>query len=128
MTVKIATPYRPISLNVHSTLDWLFVMIGAAGPFALGYWQELLPTAYTYAAVAIGVGLNAITAYPGGIAKLLPMRWHQFVEWTSPGPFIVGPWFVLADYPAAKWLLIGIGVAVVLNTALTQKSRAPVAG
>jgi hypothetical protein len=122
MTTKILTPYGPVTLGVHSVIDWLLVAIASAGPFALGYTGELWPTAYTYAVVGVGLVLNAATNYPGGLAKLLPMKWHQFIEWTSPGPFIAAPWLLFGSHPAT-WLLTGIGAAVVLNTALTQKSK-----
>jgi hypothetical protein len=122
MTTKIMTPYGPITLGLHSAIDWVLVAIGAVGPFALGFTDQVWPTVYTYGVVGVGLLLNAATAYPGGLAKLLPMKWHQFIEWTSPGPFIIAPWLLFGSHPAT-WLLTGIGVAVVLNTALTQKAK-----
>ena len=125
MTAKIMTPYGPIHLGVHAAIDWLLVLAGAAGPFALGYADEFWPTAYTFAVTFIGLGLNAATDYPGGLVRVMPMRWHQFIEWTSPGPFILAPWLLFPDATGMKWLLTGIGAAIVLNTALTRKGSRP---
>jgi hypothetical protein len=115
--------YRPIGLAVHSIVDWLLVAAAVAGPAALGYVDQFWPAAYTYGAAGIGASLNLITNYPGGLARFLPMRWHQLVEWTSPAPFIAGPWLLFPEAVEMKWLLTTIGVGVLLNTALTRKVR-----
>jgi hypothetical protein len=112
-----------VGLVFHSILDWVLVAIGLAGPVVLGYTNQLWPTLYSYTAVGVGILLNLATNYPGGLAKLLPMRWHQAIEWTSPAPFIAGPWLLFPDAVEMKWLLTGIGVAILLNTALTQKMK-----
>jgi hypothetical protein len=126
MTERAFVSYGPIRLGLHAAIDWILVVVGLAGPLVLGYFDQLWPTVYTYAAVGIGILLNAATDYPGGVLKLLPMRWHQFIEWTSPAPFIAGPWLLFPEPAEMKWLLTGVGVAVLLNTALTQKSRSAV--
>lgn len=123
MTQTALVSYGPIRLGLHAAIDWLLVVAGLVGPFVLGYTDQFWPTAYSYAAVGIGIVLNAITNYPGGVAKLLPMRWHQFIEWTSPAPFIAGPWFLFPDATEMKWLLTGIGIGILINTALTQKLK-----
>jgi len=124
MTQRASTSYRPIGLAFHSVIDWLLVAAGLAGPVALGYSDQLWPAAYTYGAVGFGALLNFATDYPGGLVKLLPMRWHQFVEWTSPAPFIAGPWLLFPEAAEMKWLMLAIGAGIVLNTALTRKARA----
>jgi hypothetical protein len=128
---KTPASYRPFGLGFHSVVDWLLVAVGLAGPLTLGYADQAWPAVYTYAAVGIGVLLNSITDYPGGLARLLPMRWHQAIEWTSPAPFIAGPWLLFPEAAEMRWLLTAIGAGVLLNTALTRKARptpAPSAG
>jgi len=124
MAQRAFPPYAPNSLQSHAVIDVALVLAGYAGSAWLAYTGELLPAAYATGLTTFGLIVNLLTNYPGGvIAKALPMRWHQFLEWISPAPFILAPWLLFPQSVFGTWLLTGIGIAVVLNTALTQKLK-----
>jgi len=115
--------YGPIAIKPHVALDYTYVALGLAGPWLLGYSHHVGATAYTLALALFGLGLNLLTDNPGGVWKVLPFKWHQFVEWAAPPPFIVVPWLFFADAGAMPWFLSGIGVAILVNSALTRPIR-----
>lgn len=112
--------YAPISLDTHVALDYGLVALGLAAPWLLGFSHLAGATAYTLALAAFGLGLNLVSNFPGGLWKRLPFRWHRLVEWSSPPPFIVGPWLFFADAGAMPWVLSAIGTGILLNAALTR--------
>jgi hypothetical protein len=115
-----ARPYGPLTLRMHMALDYALPVFGLACPWLLGYshWQGA--TLYTFGLVAMGLGLNLVTQYPAGLLRLLPFAWHRWVEFTSPAPFILGPWLWFADAGAMPWAMSGIGAAILFNAALTR--------
>ena len=116
--------YAPISVRAHACLDAIFVVIGLAAPWALRYGDHRLATLVTLALVAFGLGLNLVTAYPGGLWKRLPFRWHRTIEWTAPVPFAGLPWLLFPEAGAAPWFLSALGIAILLNSVLTSPNRA----
>jgi hypothetical protein len=113
--------YAPISLPLHVGLDYTYAISGFLAPWLFGYSQHTGATIYTLALAAFGLGLNLVTDNPGGLFKLLPFRWHQWVEWATPGPFIIVPWMFFADAGAMPWALTAVGLAILLNSALTRE-------
>ena len=114
---------RFISLKSHAIIDAALVVIGFAGPWVLGFAGANGAYYYSLFVVIVGLGLNLATNYPGGLVKLLPMKWRQVIEWTSPLPFIVVPWLEYRDAGAMPWFLTAIGLAIFANTALTREAK-----
>lgn len=112
--------YRPVPIKLHVALDYLYVALGLAGPWLFGFSHHFGATAYTIALAIFGLALNVITDNPGGVWKVLPFKWHQYVEWAAPPPFIVVPWLFFPQAGAMPWLLTGIGVTILVSSALTR--------
>jgi hypothetical protein len=68
--------------------------------------------------------MNLITNYPLGVLKMLPMKWHRRVEFTTPGPFIAVPWIFFSEAGAMPWACTAAGLLVVVNALLTQERHA----
>lgn len=112
--------HGPIGLRLHAAIDVALVILGLAGPWALGYADEPLALGYTLLAAAGGLGLNLLTDYPVGVLKLLPLEWHRRIEMTSAVPFIIVPWLFLRAHAEMCWLLTAIGAVITLNALLTR--------
>lgn len=112
--------YAPISLNAHALLDGLLLGLMLVAPWLYGYTQYEEATQYSVGLFVIGMGLNVVTNYPLGLLRLLPMQWHRMVEFTSPMIFIVIPWLFFADAGIMPLIATGVGVGVLVNTALTR--------
>jgi len=112
--------YEPIGLGQHVALDYLYVGAGLVAPWVLGFSQHTGATAYALALAVFGLGLNALTDYPGGVLRVIPFRWHRLVEWASPPAFVVVPWLFFAHAGAMPWFLSAVCAAIVLNTAFTR--------
>ena len=112
--------YGPNNLRLHVGLDYLFVALGLVAPCVLVYSQNFEATAYTLALTLFGFGLNLVTDYPGGLWRKLPFKWHRYVEWTTPVPFILIPWLFFSHAGAMPWFLTALGVAILLNSTFTR--------
>lgn len=117
--------YGPFGMPLHVRLDHGLVLLGAASPWVLGFSGHLGATLYTLGLAAFGLGLNAITDYPGGIWKVLPFNWHRYVEFAAPPPFILVPWVFFADAGAMPYVVSALGVAIVINAVLTRPRQNP---
>lgn len=69
---------KPISPGLHGLIDYGFGVLNTAGPAALG----LTGSARAVPAVAAAVQgtLNALTAQPYGVAKVVPFNLHGRLE------------------------------------------------
>jgi hypothetical protein len=56
---------------------------------------------------------------------MLPMKFHRFMELTSPPITLVVPWMFFADAGAFPWVMSAAGIAVVANAALTRPVAPP---
>jgi hypothetical protein len=113
--------YGPINIKQHVILDYFFVALGLVAPWVLGFSQHQGATVYTLALALFGLALNVITNNPGGLWKVLPFEWHQYVEWAAPPPFILVPWFFFSDAGAMPWALTAVGLAILLNSVFTRR-------
>ena len=118
------TPYAPISLKAHAILDAALLGLMLIAPWLFGYAQHTGATQWSVALFFIGMGLNAVTDYPLGIVRKLPMKFHRMVEMTSPGIFILVPWLFFRDAGAMPWVATLVGVGVLLNTTFTREVKA----
>jgi len=112
--------YAPYPLTLHVAFDYALVAIGFASPWFLRFSEYEGATQYALALAAFGLLLNVLTAYPGGLWKLLPFRWHRFVELTSPPAFMMVPWLFFAEAGAMPWAFTCIGAAIFVNATLTR--------
>lgn len=115
--------FSPVRLRLHVWLDYAFVLVGFAAPWALGYHVQAAATLYTLGLASFGLALNIITNYPGGVWKLLPFKWHRYVECAAPPPFIIVPWIFFAEAGAMPYVLSALGVGVVANALLSRPVR-----
>lgn len=120
---------KPFPLSLHVVLDYAFVLIGLSAPWALGFQEQTAATLYTLGLAAFGLGLNVVTQYPGGVWKVLPFKWHRYVEWAAPPAFVVVPWMFFAEAGAMPYVLSALGLCIFANATFTRpKSSSAAAG
>jgi hypothetical protein len=113
--------YGPIPLNLHAALDALILGGLLMSPWMLGFSHHREASLWVVVLFAGGMGLNLITNYPLGLIKKLPMKWHRWVEFTTPGVFIAVPWLFFAHAGAMPWACTAAGALVVLNALFTRE-------
>jgi hypothetical protein len=110
----------PFPLSLHVALDYAFVLIGMTAPWTLGFQDQTAAMLYTLLLATFGLGLNVVTRYPGGAWKVLPFKWHRYVEWAAPPAFIAVPWLFFPSAGAMPYVLSALGIGIFTNATLTR--------
>ena len=115
-----------ISTRVHGTLDYVVAVAFALAPAILGLTGIAAWLAYTLAVVHLLITLA--TDFDRGVAHLLPVRWHGWIELVVSLALLVGPWLLgVSDDATARTFYIAAGLVIFVVWALTA-SRAREAG
>jgi hypothetical protein len=114
---------QPITPTAHGVADYVSAATFAAAPSMF----QMPPAAATLSR-ALGASyasLSAATAYPLGVAKLVPFPAHLTMDALMAPVLAASPWlFGFADdKPARNFFLAMAGVTAVV-TALSQRRRA----
>jgi hypothetical protein len=100
--------------RVHGYLDYMAVLLLALAPTLFGFSGT--PAILAYVAAAAQLGMSLMTAYPLGVAKVLPFTVHGGIEVAVTILFLVSPWLLgFADQTAARnfFLASGVGLGLV---------------
>ena len=108
-----------ISIKHHGILDYITVLAFALIPTIFGL--EGTPAYLSYALAAIHLLMTLLTAFPLGVAKLVPVKLHKLVE-TIVGPvLIIAPWVLgFSENLTARSVYIGMGVIIIAVGLLTD--------
>ncbi|NUP12104.1 MAG: hypothetical protein HOW73_39160 [Polyangiaceae bacterium] len=100
-----------LSPKVHGIIDYLAVAMLAVAPALFGFAGI---AAYLCYASAVGLlGLSLLTAYPLGIAHVIPFTIHGGIEVGMTLALVAAPWlFGFSDVPAARNFFLISGVAL----------------
>src|SRR5688572_30277433 len=108
-----------ISLHVHGYLDYVTVVVFLLAPTLIGLTG--IPAMLAYALAGIHLAMTLGTDFPLGIAKLIPIPIHSWIE------RLVGPLLVLVSFipgfaidTAAQVFYLVIGVVIILVGLLTD--------
>lgn len=109
---------KPITPTMHGVLDYFTSSALIAAPRMLG-WSDLTRQLLTASAFAT-IGYSALTRYPLGMLKLLPMRTHLALDMAS-GALLCGASLLVHSLPARERAsLMGIGLYELGAVALSQ--------
>ncbi len=108
-----------ISIKVHGILDYLTVLIFAVAPTMFGFSGA--PSYLSYALSGIHFLMSALTNFPLGAWKVIPVSIHKLVE-TIVGPvLIVLPWiFGFASDLPARYFFLALGFVIIAVGLLTN--------
>jgi hypothetical protein len=83
------------------------------------------PASICYALALVQLGMSLVTAYPLGLAKLLPFTIHGGIELVASIFLVAAPWlFNFADDHAARNFFVIAGAGLLLLYAITDYKAA----
>ena len=97
--------------RVHGYLDYAAVLLLALAPWLFGFGGT--PAVLCYVLAASQLGMSLLTAYPLGIAKVIPFTVHGGVELAVAIFLVVAPWlFGFDGVDAARNFFIAAGIGL----------------
>ena len=108
-----------ISIKNHGFLDYITVLAFALIPTVFAF--EGIPAYLSYALAAIHLVMTLLTAFPLGVAKVIPVKLHKLVE-TFVGPILVIiPWVLgFSENLTARYVYIVMGLTIIAVGLLTD--------
>jgi hypothetical protein len=101
----------PLSPRVHGFIDYGSVVFLVLSPMLFGFSGVPATLCYLFAGALLVLSL--ITAYPLGVAKLVPFTIHGAIEAVSAVGLVLAPFlFGFSDVPAARNFFLVAGVAL----------------
>lgn len=113
---KLLTP------RTHGILDYVTVVLFALAPSVLGL--EGLPATMSYALAAIHLVMTLVTAFPLGVASVVPFPLHGMVELAVAVMLLALGLFLFEGTARVFYLVMGVVIALVWAT--TDYQTAPV--
>ena len=111
-----------LNSKTHSAIDYLVVVFLWLSPrlFNLSYPISTM----TYLLGAVHLALTVFTNFHFGLIKIIPVRWHGWVELVVaivliPSPLWLGG-YVMSENLIDKYFFSGFGVAVLITWAVTD--------
>ena len=102
----------PLSPRVHGFLDYGAIALLFLAPTLFGFGGVAAGILYVVAVAYLAMVL--LTAYPLGVAKVIPFTTHGWVEAGLAAFFILAPFlFGFSDVPAARNFFLVAGIALV---------------
>ncbi|HKO46420.1 MAG TPA: hypothetical protein VJV79_01775 [Polyangiaceae bacterium] len=110
---------KVLAPRTHGFIDYLAVIGLALAPTLFGFAGVAATLCYVLALVHLAMSL--LTAYPLGIAKVIPFSIHGGVEVVVSIFLVTAPWiFGFADVPAARNFFIVSAATLLLVYLLTN--------
>ena len=109
-----------LSPRAHGVLDYVTVAVFALAPLVLGL--DGLAATLSYALAGVHLAMTLATAFPLGVAALVPFRLHGTVELVV-GLALVALGFALFE-ETARWFFVAMGVTILAVWAATDYGRA----
>ena len=113
--------------RTHGYLDYAAVAVLALAPTLFGFGGVAATICYVVAAMQLGMSL--LTAYPLGVAKVIPFSVHGAIELVVAMALVVAPWLLgFSSEDAARnfFVVAGLGlfsVYLVTNYKAAGRSR-----
>ena len=112
---------RILSPLIHGVLDYAVVVAFVLLPTLLGLSGT--PRYLSWTLAAVHLALTALTRFPLGAIKLVPVRVHGIVELVVGPVLIAAPWLLgFASDAVARATYVAAGVAIFFTWLLTDYS------
>ncbi len=110
---------KVLSPKVHGYLDFSLIALFALAPTLFGFGG--IAAVICYAVAVEHLVLTLVTAFPMGIAKIVPFPIHGAVEAIAAPLLLASPWlFRFADMQAARNFFLAAGLLVGVVYLLTN--------
>ncbi len=101
----------PLSPRVHGFIDYAGILLLFLAPTLFRF--SGLPATILYVVAVLYLAMVLLTAYPLGVAKVIPFTMHGYVEAALALLFIVAPFILgFSDVAAARNFYIIGGIAL----------------
>ena len=111
--MKILTP------RAHGYLDYVVVALLLLAPTLFGFAG--VAAALCYILAALHAGITMLTAFPLGIAKIIPFSAHGSIEAVMAAFLLASPWlFDFSFIPAARNFFIAASVLLAVVWIITD--------
>jgi len=108
-----------LSPRVHGYVDYLAVGLLALAPTLFNF--SGVPAGLCYALAVVQLGMSLLTAYPLGVAKLLPFTIHGTIEVITSVALVAAPFlFGFSNVDSARNFFIIGGIGLFLVWAVTN--------
>jgi hypothetical protein len=111
--------HRAIGPMFHGAIDYLMVLILAAGPGIAGFHGKA--QYFCYALAVVHFLLTVVTRFPLGAAKVVAFTMHGAIELLVGVLLVILPW--LANFSAgvlSRNFFVGIGLLILIVWAMTD--------
>ncbi len=118
-----------LSPRVHGYGDYLIVALLALAPTLFDFSGT--PAVFCYVLAVAQLGMSLMTAYPLGVAKIIPFTLHGSVEVVVSAFLVIAPFlFGFSDIPSARnfFIIGGIALFAVWLTTNYRAAGRPVRG
>lgn len=115
--------HKLLNPKVHGFVDYALVALFLAAPLLFGFTG--MPATLCYVVAGIHAAMTLITAFPGGVLKVIPFTVHGYIELAAAVGLMALPW--LAGFAAAELarnFFMAAGIAVVAVWLLTDYEAA----
>jgi hypothetical protein len=114
-----------LSPKIHGYLDYLVVVWFLAAPTLFGLTG--IAANISYALAIIHLGLTILTAFPLGVVKVIPLKFHGIIEFIVSFALIALPWVLgFASVAAARNFYVASGIAIFIVWLITRYQNAGV--
>jgi hypothetical protein len=119
---------RFLSPRNHGYIDYLAVAMLLLAPTLFRF--SGLPAVLCYLLAVVQGGMSLLTAYPLGVAKVIPFTVHGTIEVITSVALVIIPFLGFSDMVRARNFFIGSGIALFLVWLTTnyQAAERPVRG
>jgi uncharacterized membrane protein YczE len=118
-----------LSPRVHGYGDYLIVALLALAPTLFDFSGT--PAVFCYVLAVAQLGMSLMTAYPLGVAKIIPFTVHGSIEVVVSAFLVIAPFLFgfSRDISARNFFLVsGIGLFLVWLTTNYKAAERPLAG
>jgi hypothetical protein len=119
----------PLSPRIHGYIDYAAVILLALAPTLFGF--SGLPAALCYVLAVFQLGMSLLTAYPLGVARIIPFTVHGSIEAAASVLLVVAPFlFGFSEIVRARnfFIIGGIALFAVWLTTNYKAAGRPVHG
>jgi hypothetical protein len=113
-----------ITSRLHGMIDYIVGVALIAAPWLFGFVDFNNFPAATWTPIIIGaaiIAMSLLTNYEYSIAKIIPLRFHLFMDFIAAAFLAVSPWVLhYADYVYAPHLLVGLVEMLIVTMTVKQ--------
>lgn len=119
-TLQYFIHMKIINPSIHALLDYVVVIGLVASPSFLQFTD--IVTTFTYILAGIHLLLTLVTDFPGGLIKIIPLKFHGVIELLVSIILLVVPWLLSFTNTTDRYYYTVFALIVFFTWTLTDYS------